>query len=201
MTSAVSATRSYRTIDLVTVAMLGVALGVVFWGWDKIYEPVSTALTVIHPTTVGLVGGLWLIAGVVGGLVVGKPGAALATELIAASMELILPGGNQWGFSALTSGLLQGLGAEVVFAVLLYRRFGIVVAACAGIVAALFEWIYEWNFYWTEWDVAYKFAYLGFFALSGAVVAGVGGWLLVRALGRAGVLDAFPAGRRLVGEV
>jgi ABC-type thiamin/hydroxymethylpyrimidine transport system permease subunit len=29
----------------------------------------------------------------------------------------------------------------------------------------------------------------------------VGGWLLVRALARAGVLDAFPAGRRLDGSV
>jgi len=194
-------TKSYRTIDLVTIATLGVAFGVIFWGWDKAYEPVSTALTVIHPTTVGVVGGLWLIAGVVGGLVVGKPGAALATELIAASMELVLPGGNQWGFSALTSGLLQGLGAELVFAVFLYRRFSLAVAALAGIVAAAFEWIYEWNFYWTEWDVAYKLIYLGFFAVSGAVIAGLGGWLLVRALGRAGVLDAFPAGRELAGEV
>jgi energy-coupling factor transport system substrate-specific component len=194
-------TKSYRTIDLVTIATLGVAFGLIFWGWDKAYEPVSTALTVIHPTTVGVVGGLWLIAGVVGGLVVGKPGAALATELIAASMELVLPGGNQWGFSALTSGLLQGLGAELVFAAFLYRRFSLAVAALAGIVAAVFEWIYEWNFYWTEWDVAYKLIYLGFFAVSGAVIAGLGGWLLVRALGRAGVLDAFPAGRELAGEV
>jgi energy-coupling factor transport system substrate-specific component len=194
-------TKFYRTIDLVTIATLGVAFGVIFWGWDKAYEPVSTALTVIHPTTVGVVGGLWLIAGVVGGLVVGKPGAALATELIAASMELVLPGGNQWGFSALTSGLLQGLGAELVFAAFLYRRFSLPVAALAGIVAAVFEWIYEWNFYWTEWDVAYKVIYLGFFAVSGAVIAGLGGWLLVRALGRAGVLDAFPAGRELAGEV
>jgi len=33
------------------------------------------------------------------------------------------------------------------------------------------------------------------------VVAGLGSWLLVRALGRAGVLDAFPAGREVAGEV
>lgn len=202
MTDAMTESRaSYRTIDLVTVATLGVAFGAVFWGWDKVYEPISKALTVLHPTSVGLVGGAWLIAGVVGGLVVRKPGAALATELIAASMELVLPGGNQWGFGALTSGLLQGIGAELVFAVFLYRRFGLAVAALAGIVAATWESVYEWGAYWSSWHTADKLAYWGFFMVSGAVVAGFGGWLLVRALARAGVLDAFEAGRDAATEV
>jgi len=30
---------------------------------------------------------------------------------------------------------------------------------------------------------------------SAAIIAGLGGWLLVRALARTGVLSAFPAGR------
>jgi energy-coupling factor transport system substrate-specific component len=193
--------KAYRTLDLVTIATLGVAFGVIYWGWDKIYEPISAVLTLAHPTTVGLVGGVWLIAGVVGGLVVRKPGAALATELVAASMELILPGGNQWGVSALNSGLWQGLGAELVFAVFIYRRFGMAVAALAGIGAATLESIYEWGAYWADWDLPYKLAYLGFFAISGVVIAGIGGTFLVRALARAGVLDSFGAGREVVAEV
>lgn len=191
----------YRTIDLVTIAVLGVAFGAIFWGWDKVYEPISTGLTAIHPPAVGLVGGVWLIAGVVGGLVVRRPGAALVTELVAASMELVLPGGNQWGVSALSSGLWQGLGVEVVLAVLLYRRFGVVIAALGGMAAATFESVYEWGTYWTDWGWPYKLQYLGFFAVSGAVIAGVGGWLLVRALGRAGVLDSFGVGRDVTASV
>ncbi len=194
-------TKAYRTLDLVTIATLGVAFGVIFWGWDKVYEPISAVLKLAHPTSVGLVGGVWLIAGVVGGLVVRKPGAALATELVAASMELVLPGGNQWGVSALSSGLWQGLGAELVFAVFLYRRFGMAVAALAGVGAATLESIYEWGAYWADWDFPYKLAYLGFFAISGIVIAGIGGTLLVHALARAGVLDSFGAGREVVAEV
>ena len=193
--------KAYRTLDLVTIATLGVAFGVIFWGWDKVYEPISAVLKLAHPTSVGLVGGVWLIAGVVGGLVVRRPGAALATELVAASMELILPGGNQWGVSALSSGFWQGLGAELVFAVFLYRRCGLAVAALAGVGAATLESIYEWGAYWRDWDLPYKLAYLGFFAISGVVIAGIGGTLLVRALARAGVLDSFGAGREVVAEV
>ncbi|MGH8965868.1 MAG: ECF transporter S component, partial [Actinomycetes bacterium] len=34
---------AYRTVDLVSAAMLGVAFGVVFWAWGKLYEPLSNA--------------------------------------------------------------------------------------------------------------------------------------------------------------
>ncbi len=191
----------YRTIDLVTIATLGVAFGVVYWAWGKAYEPISYLAVFSYPPSSGLLGGVWLIAGVVGGLIVRKPGAALATELIAAAVSLLVVGGTQWGFSTLASGFFQGLGAELVLAVLLYRRFGVAVAACAGALAGAFESLYEWRSYYADWDLPYKLAHLGFFALSGAVVAGLGGWLLVQALARAGVLDAFGPGREHAREV
>jgi len=191
----------YRTIDLVTVATLGVAFGVVFWAWGKLYEPISNLAVFAFPPTSGLLGGVWLMAGVVGGLIVRKPGAAFATEFVAAAISTIIVGGTQWGFSVFASGLFQGLGAELVFALFFYRRFGVGVAAAAGAVAGAFESVYEWFSYYADWDFGYKLAHLGFFALSGAVIAGGGGWLLVRSLAKAGVLDAFAAGREITADV
>ena len=77
----------YRTIDLVTITTLAVAFGVIFWGWGKIYEPLSSGATVAYPPTAALFGGVWLSAGVVGGLIVRKPGAAFATEFLAAAAD------------------------------------------------------------------------------------------------------------------
>ena len=191
----------YRTIDLVTIATLGVAFGVIFWGWNKAYEPLSDLAVFGYPPSSALLAGVWLTAGVVGGLVVRKPGAAFATELIAAAVSLVVIGGNQWGFSTLASGFWQGLGAELVFLLFFYRRFGVVVAALAGLVAASFEAVYEWSSYYPDWGFAYKLAHLGFFGISGIVIAGVGGYYLIRALARTGVLDAFPAGREQAVEV
>lgn len=184
---------AYRTVDIVTAATLGVAFGVAFWGWDQLYAWVSTASVFAFPPSGGLLGGPWLMAGVVGGLVVRRPGAALATAVVAAVIEALL--GNQWGFSTLVSGLLQGAGAELVLAVFLYRRFGPAVAMLAGAAAATLEAVYEWYSYYPDWDLGYRVAYLGFFALSGAVVAGLGGWAIVRALAGTGALDAFGPGR------
>jgi len=182
----------YRTIDLVTTATLGVAFGVAYWGWFLAYNGLSTAFSAYLPAT-GLLAGPWLLAGVVAGLVVRKPGAALLAELIAANVEYLM--GNQWGASTMVSGLLQGLGIEIVLALLLYRRFGVVVAASGAVVAAGLESVYEWGVYFADWGLTYKLVYLACFAVSGALIAGVGGYLLVRALAGTGALDAFPVGR------
>lgn len=192
-TSRTSALLTYRTIDIVTVTTLAVAFGVAFWGWSQLYVVISNAWGVAFPPAAGLLGGPWLMAGVVGGLVVRRPGAAVVTELLAATVEALL--GSHWGFSTLAAGLVQGLGAELVLAVFLYRRFGLPVAVIAGAVAGAAESVYEWFSYYADWDLAYRLTHLVFFAFSGAVVAGLGGWMLVRALAATGALDAFGAGR------
>ncbi len=184
---------AWRTVDLLTVTMIGVAIGVAYWGWDLAYAGISQAAVFAYVPLSGLLAGPWLLAGVVGGLVVRKPGAALLAELVAANVEYLV--GNQWGASVLISGLLQGLGVEIVLAIFLYRRFSVGVAVLAGVLAATLESVYEWYAYFPDLPFRDQLAYLGFFALSGAIVAGVGGWLLVRALAAAGALDAFAAGR------
>ena len=184
---------TYRTIDIVAITTLGVAVGVAFWGWDQLYAVVSNVSVFAFPPSLGLFTGPWLLGGVIGGLVVRRPGAAVLTEMIAALIEALL--GNQWGFSVLIPGLIQGLGVEVVLALFLWRRFGIVVATLCGIAAATGQSVYAWYAHYPDWDLPYRVTYLGFSALSGAVIAGVGGWVLVRSLAATGALDAFVAGR------
>lgn len=193
--SAVLATRplmQWRGVDLITTATIGVAVGVVFRLWGAFYPVIETAAKGFPPA-VGLSGGVWFLAATLAALIVRRPGAALLAELLAATVEMLLAG--QWGTGTLISGALQGLGVELVFAAFLFRRFGLVQAVLAGISAAVVECLaYEFWFYWADWSMGWRWTYLGFFALSGAVVAGVLMWLLVRALAVTGVLNAFPPG-------
>ena len=62
-----------------------------------------------------------IFAGVLGALVIRKPGAAIFTELVAASVSALI--GTQWGGLTLLSGLVQGLGVEIVFALFLYANW------------------------------------------------------------------------------
>jgi energy-coupling factor transport system permease protein len=184
----------WRGVDFITAAMLAVAFGVVFWAFDTFLYPAIGAVTAGFPPAGELALGVWLIPAVVGGLVVRRPGAALFTELIAANVELLL--GNQWGVAVLLSGALQGIGVEIVLAVLLWRRFGPVVAMLGGVASAVLEIVgYEWWSYVPGYSWTWKIVYLICGAVSGAVISGLGGWALVRALGRAGALNAFPPGQ------
>jgi energy-coupling factor transport system substrate-specific component len=184
----------WRGVDLITAAMLAVAFGVVFWGFDTFIYPVLSVATTSFPPLGELMLGVWLVPAVVGALVVRRPGAALFTELVAANVELFL--GNKWGAAVLLSGLLQGLGVELAMAMFRHRRFGIVVAVLGGVLSAVFEIVfYEWHSYVAEYSSAWKAIYLGAGMVSGAVIAGAGGWLLVRALAKTGALNAFPPGQ------
>ncbi|PRY16913.1 ECF transporter S component [Kineococcus rhizosphaerae] len=186
-------TRHWRTVDLVTAAVLGVAFGVVFWGWDVLYAAVSPVFTAV-PFVQSVLAGVWLLPAVVGALVVRRPGAALFAELVAASVEALL--GNQWATSVLISGAIQGLGVEIAVALFAWRRFGPGVAVLGGVLAAVLEGVYElFAYYAGEWTLPFQAVYVGCFVVSGAVVAGLGGWALVRALARTGALSAFAAGR------
>ncbi len=185
----------WRTVDILTVVFLGAALGIAYWGWGQLYQGPATLLGGVFPPLQGITGGPWLMAGVVGGLVVRRPGAAVLCEVVAALVEM-LPG-TQWGTATFVSGLLQGAGAELGFLLLGYASFGLGAALLAGALSAPLEVVYEWFVYWTDWTWGWKIAYGVILTASGGVIAGGLGWLLTRALARAGALGAFPAGQEL----
>ncbi|MGO1507503.1 MAG: ECF transporter S component [Microbacteriaceae bacterium] len=192
----------WRVVDIVVAAVLGVAIGLVFWGWNVVGGAWFGAADALTPGLGGIAVGIWLIGGVIGGLVIRKPGAALVVELVAAIVSMLI--GNVWGVSTILSGLVQGLGAELIFALFLYRRFGIVVAALAGAGAGIAAWVFE-LFYGSSPNILksleFNTIYLVCVAVSGIVLAGIVGWLLVRALAATGALNRFAAGRELVREV
>lgn len=186
---------SWRVIDIIIASVLGVAIGLIFWVWNSIGGAWYEAANALTPGLGGIAVGIWLIGGVVGGLVIRKPGAALYVELIAATVSATI--GNQWGISTLYSGLAQGLGAELIFALFLYRRFGIQIAALAGIGAGLgaflLELVLSANI---AKSLLFNITYLVSMSVSGAILAGVLGYFLVQALAATGALDRFAVGRQ-----
>lgn len=186
---------AWRTVDLLTVAFLGVAFGIAYWGYDAFYNGPIGLLKVGFLPAWGLFAGPWFMAGVVGGLVVRRPGAAFLCEVVAAIVSMVP--GNAYGATTLVSGILQGVGAELAFALLGYGVFGIVGAVLAGAFSAPLEAVYEWTTWTKDWPWDSKLVYLVAMVVSGAVVAGGVGWLLTKALAKAGALNAFPPGQEV----
>lgn len=195
MTTSMRAGEGWRVVDIVVAAVLAVAFGVVFQVWNVVWE----ATTFVFPPFRGAIYGVWMLPAVVVPLVVRRPGAALFAEVLAASASMLF--GAQWGLLTVVYGLVQGAAAELVFAFGLYRTWTLPVAILAGAAAGVGGALLDIPLFYSEifdgenWGVDWQVVYVGLVALSAALIAGVGSWLLVRALAATGALSNFPSGR------
>jgi len=183
---------SWRTVDIVVASSIAAAFGVIFWAWGQLWKTAQPAFTGFPPAQ-GFMYGVWLLPGVLGALIIRKPGAALYTELVASIISAFL--GTAWGLQVVLYGLVEGAAPELVFAFLLYRSWKLPAALAAGAVAGVAAALLDLAFYYTDWSGGWKLSYTLLLAASSLVVAGVGSWLLVRALAKTGVLAPFASGR------
>lgn len=180
----------WRTRDIVVAAVIGVAFGVVFAGWNLLYAAAQPVFAFAPPVR-DIMYGVWLVPAILGPLVIRKPGAALFCEMVAAGVSALL--GSQWSVDTLLSGFIQGAAAELIFAFTLYRSYGIAVLVVAAIASAVGAWVHDWVLYYADVEPTIQIARLVVMVTSAAVIAAGGSVLLVRSLRRTGVLDGFPA--------
>lgn len=192
MTTSTRPAGGWRVVDIVVAAVIAVAFGVVFVAWNTLWAA-ATPLFLALPPAQAILYGVWLLPGVLIGLIVRKPGAALFGGLVAASVSAFI--GSQWGLDAVLSGALQGGGAELAFALGAYRTWTLPIAVFAGALAGLAAAIHDIAIYYPATGVDYWAIYTIATMASGAVIAGIGSWLLLRALVATGVLGAFAVGR------
>lgn len=187
-------TLQWRVVDIIVASILAVACGLVFVLWNSVGYAWFMAMDALTPGLGGMATGVWLIGGVIGALIIRKPGAALYVETLAATVSAVF--GSQWGPETLYSGLAQGIGVEIVFAIFLYKRFSLSVALLGGIGAALGAFVLE---LFTSANIAksleFNLIYLTCLVISGALLAGALGFYAVKALAKTGALDRFAVGR------
>lgn len=186
--------RRWRVVDLVTATAIAAAFGLVFWMWDFICTAPLTLFGAVTPGFEGILNAFWLFAGPLAAIIIRKPGAALYAETVAAMLELLL--GNQWGAGgSLVVGIMQGVGAELGFALLAYRVWNLASTMLSGALAGLGCGIYYWITN-PGWGVLRASVYLATSVVSGALIAGGLSWVLYRMLMKTGALDHFASGRQ-----
>lgn len=183
----------WRTVDIVVTAAIAVAFGVVFWAWNFVWSATTPAFVALPPAQ-NILYGVWLIPAVLAGLVVRKPGAAIFAELVAASVSALL--GSQWGLDTLVSGALQGLGAEIGFAIFRYRVWTLTAALLAAALSAVGAWIHDMPLYYADLSLTDQLIIGIFMIISAIAIGGVFSWWLMRSLAQSGVLSQFAAGRQ-----
>lgn len=173
--------------EIVVVAALGAVFGVVYLAWVQVWL-MSQAF--IGPLSLDLFFGLWCVVSVIAAYVVRKPGAAFFSEVVAAIAEIAT--GNPAGLILLVTGVVQGAGAELPFALTRWKRYDLPVLLAAGASAAVFSFAYTWiRFKYGALDPTLLVAMFAIRVVSGMVLAGLLGRWIARALHRTGAVDGL----------
>ena len=122
-----------------------------------------------------------------------KPGVATIVGLLTGFVQVLL--GSPFAATVWLSGLVQGFGAEVGFALFGYKKWNLISMLIAATGATIASFILAWQR--GSWDeLAIEIVLLRFLIrlISALIISGVLSKLLADRLAKAGVLKSYPLG-------
>lgn len=189
-----SRARTFTTLDLVVIAVLGAVFGLLNTPFGLVFQFLLSAggpivQTIFQPWAIGMILSMFIVR---------KPGAALLNGFVNGLFQVL--SGNPAGLLTFGWTLANGLGVEIGFALYLYVfgriRFTLVTALVSGFLAMAFGYVVSaiaFNFaatgaqvFWTGWIGQ---------AISGALWSGLIAYLLGQILSRSGLLRSFDSGQ------
>ncbi|MEC5293535.1 ECF transporter S component [Aurantimonas sp. C2-6-R+9] len=173
--------------ETLIVAVLGAVFAVLYLGWVQLW---LIAQAVFGAISMDVFMGFWFIASIVAAAIIRKPGVAFGAEVLAAAVQVLL--GSPAGLLLIVTGMVQGAGAELVFALTRWRNYSLPVLMAAGIGAAVFSFVYTWiRFDYAALAPGLIVVMFVIRCLSGALLGGLLGYYVVEALYRTGVLHGL----------
>src|SRR5215207_92362 len=161
--------RGWTTRDAVLVAVLAVVFGFLYMQWVPVWLAAAGFGAQIGQEALF---GFWLVAGVLASYIIRRPGAALVGEFLAALAEVLF--GAAAGTPLLVTGIMQGLGAEIVFGARRWQDYSLPTMLLAGAVGMLVA--LPWNWYrlgYFQLDPGFLVVLVVVRILSGVVLSGL----------------------------
>lgn len=172
--------------DILVTVLIAVIFAVIYNIWWIAYYTVQPIGLHIDQ----LMNGMWFAAAVVAYLIIPKMGIALIAEFAAGAGETIVMG--RFDIPTIIYAILQGLACEIVFAIFKYKSRTFMVSILAGMAAALISFPVDWYYGYLNEVATWNLILLIVFRLiSGAILAGVFPYFLVKALDKTGVTKLF----------
>ncbi len=189
--------------DVIMMAILGVVFAAVYLAVFQGGLALSTALTPAGLSAFGfeIIYGVWFMASTLAAYIIRKPGVALITEILAAAVELLM--GNSGSLTVVLTGLIQGAGAELAFAIFRYKKWNLLSMSLAGILSALFIFCYELYYLnYISLAPSLLIAQLAVRFISAVVFSGIICKLAGDGLAKTGVVKSYAIGAKAdVGKV
>lgn len=185
--------RNWRFKEIVVLSALSVVFGIVYLA----FLPVGKVLVgFFGPIGYDLIFGIWFIVSIIAAYIIRKPGAAFLSETIAAMVEVLL--GNAVGPMLIIAGMVQGIGAEAVFALTRWKLYSTWVLMLAGVGSAVTSFTYGYFMGgYAALETGYVMAMFIARLISGALIAGLLGKAISDGLANTGVLANYALGKEV----
>jgi len=137
--------------------------------------------------------GIFLFSSTFAPYIMQKPGVATIVGLLTGFVQVLL--GSPFAATVWLSGLVQGFGAEVGFALFGYKKWNLISMFVAATGATVASFILAWQR--GSWDnLAVEIILLRFVIrwTSALIISGILSKLLADRLAKAGVLKSYPLG-------
>jgi len=188
--------KSFTTFDIVLMALLAVANGVMT-SYTSLLNKLLTAAG--GPIATSTIVGIYMIYGVLAMYIIRKPGTALVTFLIGATVQSLI--GTSYGMaSAYVAALCYAVAVEGVFALFRYKRWDYVSVMTASLAAVPLWFVFAaYMFGYLKWGAPVLVAALAVRCVSGVVLCGVVAKWIGDRLARVGLLKSYAIGARREG--
>lgn len=181
----------WKLREIVVMSVLSVVFAVIYLAF---FQVGSMLKVFMGPMGYEVIFGIWFIVSIIAAYIIRKPGAAFLSETVAAVIEVLI--GNVTGPTLIIAGMIQGLGAEAVFAAARWRNYSLWLLMAAGMGSSLFS--FAWGYFISGFSaLSPGYVTLMFVTrlVSGALLAGMlGKWFADRLL-KTGVLKGYAIAR------
>lgn len=186
----------WKLKEIILVAMICIVFGVVYLVTVYLASFITTALMPAGLSPLGneIVFGVWFMAATLAGYILQKPGAAIVSEVIASVIEVLM--GNWFGPIVIVSGIIQGAGAELVFAAYKYKKFNgkVMYLAAMGSCVTSFLWSFVRSGY-GKFTVPFLILLFCIRLASSLIFSGLICKLIGEGLAKTGLLKGYELGR------
>ena len=186
-TNLISLTKNITIFETVFTAVVSSSLGVLFWGWTFVYDILKPFLKVFGLNYA--VAGIWVISAILIASIIRRPGIAIAAALISAFVESLF---THWGLISLSSGLAQGVGAELIFFIFLYKKWDFPVVVLASLSSAALSYLMDYYLYdYGRLSKTIVIVQFSSFLISSVFLSAFLSSYMVKRLKKLGVLNRF----------
>lgn len=187
---------AWKLRDVILASLIAVLFAVVcfatfhmvFFGLMPILAPFGLGIFPLEA-----VFGVFFFSAVFSAYIMQKPGVATIVGLLTGLLQVFM--GSASAATVAVSGLVQGLGAEIVFAAFRYRKFTRTTMVLAALGATITSFILAW---YRELFVEVQFSIItGRFvvrAISAILISGLLAKQVADRLAKVGVLKSYPLG-------